>query len=58
MSCRCAMGSVERKIVVSLRDYVHAHPRYPALIVEVAHSSLLMARGRKARGYARARITD
>ena len=42
----------------SPRDYVEAHPRHPALIVEVAHSGLRIARGRKAIGYARARITD
>jgi Uma2 family endonuclease len=42
----------------SPRDYVDAHPRHPALIVEVAQSGLRIARGRKARGYARARITD
>jgi len=40
------------------RDYVDAHPRHAALIVEVAQSGLDIARGRKARGYARARITD
>src|SRR5918994_1610747 len=42
----------------SPRDYVDAHPRRPALIVEVAQSGLRRARGRKAAGYARARITD
>ena len=42
----------------SPRDYVDAHPRHPALIVEVAQSGLRIARERKARGYARARITD
>lgn len=42
----------------SPRDYVDAHPRRPALVVEVAHSSLPLARGRKAAAYARARITD
>ena len=42
----------------SPRDYVEAHPRHPALIVEVAQSRLRLARERKARGYARARITD
>ena len=42
----------------SPRDYVDAHPRHPALVVEVAQSGLRIARGRKARGYARARITD
>jgi Uma2 family endonuclease len=40
------------------RDYVEAHPRRPALIVEVAQSGLRLARGRKAAVYARARITD
>lgn len=42
----------------SPRDYVDAHPRGPALIVEVAQSGLAMARGRKAAAYARARIAD
>jgi Uma2 family endonuclease len=42
----------------SPRDYVDAHPRRPALIVEVAQSGLWMARGRKAAVYARARIAD
>src|SRR5712691_10249649 len=42
----------------SPRDYVDSHPRHPALIVEVAQSGLRIARGRKAAGYARARITD
>ena len=42
----------------SPRDYVDAHPRRPALIVEVAQSGLRMARGRKAAAYARARIAD
>jgi Uma2 family endonuclease len=42
----------------SPRDYVHAHPTRPALIVEVALSGLGVARGRKAAAYARARITD
>lgn len=40
------------------RDYVDAHPRRPALVVEVAQSGLGMARGRKAAAYARARIAD
>lgn len=40
------------------RDYVDAHPTHPALVVEVAHSGLRVARGRKALVYARARITD
>jgi hypothetical protein len=42
----------------SPRDYVQAHPRRPALVVEVADSGLRVARGRKAMVYARARIAD
>jgi Uma2 family endonuclease len=42
----------------SPRDYVDAHPRRPALIVEVALSGLRVARGRKAAAYARAGIAD
>jgi len=42
----------------SPRDFVDAHPSRPALIVEVAQSGLRLARGRKARAYARARIAD
>jgi Uma2 family endonuclease len=42
----------------SPRDYVDAHPRRPALIVEVAQSGLRVARGRKAAVYARARTAD
>jgi Uma2 family endonuclease len=42
----------------SPRDYVDAHPRRSALIVEVAQSGLRVARGRKAAVYARARIAD
>src|SRR5207245_1542431 len=42
----------------SPRDYVDSHPRQPALVVEVAQSGLALARGRKAAGYARARIAD
>src|SRR6266545_108852 len=42
----------------SPRDYAHAHPTRPALVVEVAQSRLLLARGRKARAYARAGIAD
>ena len=42
----------------SPRDYVDAHPRRPALIVEVAQLGLRRARGRKASAYARARIAD
>ena len=40
------------------RDYVHTHPTRPALVVEVAFSGLAVARGRKARAYARAGIAD
>ena len=40
------------------RDYIATHPRHPALVVEVAHTGLKTARGRKAVGYARAGITD
>lgn len=40
------------------RDFVHAHPRHPALVVEVAQAGLRIARGRKARMYARAGIAD
>ena len=40
------------------RDDVASHPRHPALVVEVAESGLVMARGRKAAAYARGRITD
>jgi Uma2 family endonuclease len=42
----------------SPRDYVDAHPRRPALVVEVAQSGLGIARGRKAAAYARAGIAD
>jgi Uma2 family endonuclease len=42
----------------SPRDYVDAHPRHPALVVEVARAALRLARGRKAAAYARARIAD
>lgn len=42
----------------SPRDYAAAHPTRPALIVEVAQSGLLLARGRKAAAYARAAIAD
>jgi Uma2 family endonuclease len=42
----------------SPRDYAHAHPTRPALVVEVAQSRLRLARGRKARAYARAGIAD
>src|SRR5436309_317433 len=40
------------------RDYTHAHPTRPELIVEVALSGLRVARGRKAAAYARAGIAD
>jgi Uma2 family endonuclease len=42
----------------SLRDYTHAHPTRPVLIVEVALSGLATARGRKAAAYARGGIAD
>lgn len=42
----------------SPRDYVDAHPRLPALVVEVVQSGLGIARGRKAAAYARAGIAD
>jgi Uma2 family endonuclease len=45
-------------IAGSPRDYVHAHPKHPALIVEVAYSGLRLARGRKAMVYARAGVAD
>ena len=51
----------ERDVCVvrgSPRDFVAAHPTRPALIVEVAQSGLLLARGRKAAAYARAGIAD
>jgi Uma2 family endonuclease len=40
------------------REYVDAHPRRPALVVEVAQSGLAIARGRKAQAYARGRIAE
>jgi Uma2 family endonuclease len=40
------------------RDYRDAHPTRPALVVEVAHSGLRIAHGRKAQAYARAGIAD
>jgi Uma2 family endonuclease len=40
------------------RDYADAHPARPALVVEVAHAGLRLARGRKAAAYARAGIAD
>jgi len=42
----------------SPRDYAAAHPTRPVLIVEVAQSGLLLARGRKAVAYARAGIAE
>jgi len=42
----------------SPRDYVDAHPTRPGLIVEVAATGLAVARGRKARAYARAGVLD
>jgi Uma2 family endonuclease len=42
----------------SPRDYTHAHPTRPVLIVEVARSGLSVARGRKATAYARGGIGD
>jgi Uma2 family endonuclease len=40
------------------RDYLRAHPSHPALIVEIADSSLALDRRFKAHLYARAGITD
>ncbi len=40
------------------RDYLAAHPSKPALLVEVAESSLALDRGEKASLYARARVAD
>src|SRR5262245_11800623 len=40
------------------RDYTAAHPARPALVVEVVLSGLRMARGRKARAYARAGLDE
>src|SRR5882724_12780038 len=42
----------------SPRDFVDAHPTRPALVVEIADSSLRLARGRKAAAYGRAKIAD
>jgi len=42
----------------SPRDYTHAHPTRPDLVVEVALSGLAIARGRKTAAYARAGIAD
>jgi len=40
------------------RDYLPEHPTRPALVVEVAHSSLRLDRTRKAAIYARAGVED
>jgi Uma2 family endonuclease len=40
------------------RDYLASHPTRPALVVEVAFTSLALDRGEKASIYARARVTD
>jgi Uma2 family endonuclease len=40
------------------RDYLTAHPSQPALLVEVAESSLALDRGEKAGLYARAGVAD
>jgi len=42
----------------SPRDYLADHPARPALVVEVAHSSLRLDRTRKAAIYARAGVED
>jgi len=42
----------------SFRDYPRDHPGHPALIVEVADSSLALDRGDKGSLYARARVPD
>ena len=42
----------------TLRDYVGEHPRFPALVVEVALSGLRIARGRKVAAYASGGIAD
>lgn len=42
----------------SPRDDVDSHPRLPALVVEVTHTRLRLARGRKAAVYARGGIAD
>jgi Uma2 family endonuclease len=42
----------------SPRDYLAAHPSRPALLVEVAESSLALDRGKKASLYARAGVAD
>ena len=40
------------------RDYLAAHPSRPALLIEVAESSLALDRGEKASLYARAGVVD
>jgi Uma2 family endonuclease len=40
------------------RDYLASHPTHPALVVEVALSSLALDRGEKASIYARAGVAD
>jgi len=40
------------------RDYLASHPTRPALVVEIAFTSLALDRGEKASIYARARVTD
>jgi Uma2 family endonuclease len=42
----------------SFRDYTSAHPSRPALVVEVAESSLLLDRDHKGSLYSRARLAD
>ncbi len=42
----------------SPRDYLNDHPTRPALVVEIAHSSLRLDRTRKASIYARAGVGD
>jgi Uma2 family endonuclease len=56
-----ALSEPEPDLVVvrgRLRDYVAAHPSAPALVVEVADSSLALDRLRKAGLYARAGVAD
>jgi Uma2 family endonuclease len=42
----------------SFRDYRHAHPTRPALLVEVADTSLELDRAHKGSAYARAQVLD
>ena len=42
----------------SFRDYSHAHPSRPALLVEIADSSLSFDRADKGSLYARARVPE